>query len=363
MSRSRWAVLLGPPLILALATGAGSAAAGRTIPWVGTVAGLRAIGACPGAVLPPGHDRGGGGPASGARWRAVPMLDAAGALAGWTLTVDDGGGRTAALDLPPASLVSGPDRGRVVAAVDDGGRSTLRVLDAAAGCVRTIDLGEVVVRRAVADPGDSGYLVHLLARTDRADLGIWHVTADGRSSRVLGPVDDGTLRAAGIGRVWATNLAVSPDGQRLAVQSCDPDACLTRLLDRVTGRLTTLARDQGDLVGFAGERLVTMAACPGLPCGVASWRADGAGRSIADEAVGAAVARDGTVVIAVQRGDGGRDLVAVDAASGAHQALGNLADDAALVPTGGDFVGIETGPHAVGLIRGSGMPSTLEVQR
>jgi hypothetical protein len=265
------------------------------------------------------------------------------------------------ISLPSASLVGGPDRGRVIVSADDGRRSIIRLIDAASGCVGVFDVGPAIARRTVADPAGDGILVHLLERATRADMGIWRVTADGQPmTRILPPLDAGDLARAGIGRVWTTALRVSADGTRLAVQACDPEACLTRVLDLRTGSVSAVAGEQGDLVGFAGERLITMAHCHGLPCGILSWGADGrAPITLVPAALAAAVSPDGRVVGVVADESGATDLLVTDSAGGGRRSLGRLATEALINGNGSASAGIEVGPDAVGILAGSGVPAAL----
>ncbi|MBI3745294.1 MAG: hypothetical protein HY264_01980 [Chloroflexi bacterium] len=376
MSRSRWAVLLGPPLIVLTAAGSGPAAATRGAPpGSPALATPRPLIACaspfdgtPQATPRSAPSANRSRPGIRAWWRSAPALDAAGTLTGWTLTVGDGGGVSFAMPMPPASSVSGPADGRVVAAIDDGARSAIRVVETGDGCVHVVALDGVVVRRAITDRASDGYLAHLLDASTRADLGVWRVTLDGRRTLVLGPIEAAALRSAGIERVWSTSLAATGDGRRLAVQSCDPDACLTRVLDRPTGHILVLAGRQGDLVGFAGDRVLTRAACTGLPCPILAWGADGVATTLADDADAAAVTVDGMVVVAGPPGSGGARLLAIDPLTGARRDLGLLAPGAKLAASGADGSdalpgGVEAGPTSIGVLAPNGSPSILEVRR
>ena len=359
MSRSRWVVLLGPPFLVVLAAGAVSATAGgrqsttRAAPIPGPVTACRAVMPSPAeaAVRAPGE----------AWWRRVPVLDGSGVLTGWRLSVGLGTGPVSGELLPAESAVSGPEQGRVVVAVDDGARSEVRLLDVAARCESTIEVGEAVARLAIAEPIGDGVLVHLLQRETRADLGTWHLGPDGHRTLVAGPVSAEALAVAGITRVWSTNVAATRDGRRLAVQSCDPDRCLSRIVDRTSGAVTTIAGGQGDVIGFSGHQLVTMAACHGIPCGVLAWDDQGAAHALADSAVGAAVTANGRVVIAVPDSDGGVTSVAVDPQANLRYPLAGLAPDMVPIRAGTATAGIETGPDAIGLIGPAGQPSILEV--
>ena len=343
MSRRRWIVLLGPPLLIAVA--AVPVLSGRIPLRAGATPLLppRLIAAC----LPAATSAPDGGPVAvpGAWWQTEPSLDAAGSLGGWTLRVGAPGVRDAALALPAASTVTGPIAGRVVVASEaDTGEtgSVVRIVDAIQGCATEIDLEGRIARRAVADPTGDGVLAHLLEPGSRRDLGVWRIGADGRiAERVLEPLPDALREAAGMDRVWATDLRLDATGRQLAVQSCNPDACVTRIADLVTGDLAVLAAEgQGSIVGFSDQQLVTWAACHGLPCPVLAWSfIDGSNRTLALDATGAALTADGRQVVVVRAGRGNdRELAAIDVRSGAARSLG---------PGGADAVPLSGGAGAV----------------
>ncbi len=365
MSRSRWTMLLGPPFLMALAIGS-SALFTKSPPGVsaGAPPTPRPMADCVNAgpadvpigirVTPAAH---------GSWWRLAPATDVGGTLTGWALTVGAAGATAVTFALPEASFVSGPDQGRLVVATDDGARSAVRILDVADGCSQTLNLGAAIARRAIADPARDAVLVHLLDRGSRRDLGIWRAPFDGGDPiRVLAPIPSATLRAAGIKEVWSTTLLTSDDGSRLAVQSCDPETCLTRILELGTGAIVTIDGAQGGLIGFAGDHLVSMAACGGLPCGVLSWDlVTGMPATLEAAAIGAAVSRDGRVVAAVRDAGAETRAFAIDPATGSREPLGVI--DAGTVPVGGTsaVAGVETGPEAVGLVRDVGQPIPLEL--
>lgn len=341
MSRRRWIVLLGPPLLIAVATVPGLARGFEMHAGATALLPTRSITACPPvAASAPGAPSGQMAAVPGAWWRIEPSLDSAGSLEGWTLQVGGPGARTSELSLSPASTVTGPVDGRVVVASEEaqgGDGSAVRIVDAVRGCATLIPIMERVARRAVADPVDDGVLVHLLEPGTRRDLGVWRMSLDGRTEeRVLEPTADVTLAAAGIDRVWATDLRVDGTGRRLAVQSCHPDACVTRIVDLATGDVAVLARaGQGPIVGFSGRQLVTWAACHGLPCPVLAWdMAGGSARTLALEASGAALSGDGRHLVVVRpRESGGSELAALDLSSGMDRSL--RADGADSFPLSG----------------------------
>ena len=85
-----------------------------------------------------------------------------------------------------------------------------------------------------------------------------------------------------IGRVFSTELTWSLDGERLAVSSCGEAACLTRVVDRASGRVTPIDADAAEVVGIAGDDVVAYLACPWLPCEIAAIDvASGRTRSLA----------------------------------------------------------------------------------
>ena len=300
---------------------------------------------------------------TGAWWHQAPVVDAAGTLDGWTLVVGAPGGREITLTLPAASVVTGPVNGQVFVATDDGNSSAVRVVDATAGCARTVDIAQAIARRAIADLDGAGILVHLLDRDTRDDLGVWRIGAGGVDhERVLAPIPEATLRAAGIEQVWATALATSGDGSRLAVQSCAPENCVTRVLEFGTGSVMTVDGAQGELVGFASDRLVTMGPCPGLPCSVLAWSLENVAPSTLEEAAtGAAMAPGGVLIAAVVDSDGRTRAIAIDPSTGTHRSLGFIGSGT--VPAGGASAsaGIETAPGTVGLLGPDGRPALLDL--
>lgn len=361
MSRRRWIVLLGPPFLIAAA--AAPLLPGRLDIRVGatSLAPARPLAACDAGAAP--RARGG---LVGAWWRTSPQLDADGSLAGWQLEVGATGARRADATLPAAATVSGPRNGRVIVAIE-GAPSLIRIVDPARGCANDIAVADRIVRRAVADPTGDGVLAHLLEPGTRRDLGVWRIGPDGGiGERVLEPLRDGLRNAAGIDRVWATDLVLDVEGGRLAVQSCDPEACLSRIVDLGSGRATTLAaRGQGPLVGVAGASLVTWAACGGFPCPVLAWDGSrGEARVLAEGATGAALTSRGDVLVTQRIGDdGGHRLDAVEIATGRGWRLAAVAlDGLPLNGSAGMTAGLETGDDAIGLSDPNGVPSALSIE-
>ena len=327
MSRRRWIVLLGPPILAAALAAPGLARESASPPGALAPLPARSIASCRPAHAGPLD--GPLAPVPGTWWRTEPLLDGDGSLDGWTLQVGGPGTPASELRIPAASTVTGPRDGLVVVAsegpADDRG-STVRIVDAATGCATEIHVPDGIARRAVADPSRAGVLVQLLEPGTRRDRGVWRIDTDGHiAGRVLEPLPDVMRTAAGMDRVWATDLRVDPDGERLAVQSCHPDACLTRVVDLASGEVEDFTgEDQGPLIGFAGRELVTWAACHGFPCPVVAWHSGGPPeRILAVEASGAALSGDGRQLLVSRSGsDGARDLETVDVQTGAARAIG-----------------------------------------
>lgn len=271
MSLRRRIDTLGPPLLAA------AAVAVLVAPTLAGPARSRMLGHAPirsasgPAALPvcrPGTQAGGDQVATvrGAAWyRIDPILGAAGGLDGQRLIVGRVG-RAGGFELPLAveSFASGPSRGRILVGNDDGQRSVVRIVDVARRCSVLVHEGPELVRRAVFDAAGDGILEFRLDRRSRADLGVWSRPARGaRPTRLLGPLAPNER----IGRVFATGLSWSSDGRRLVVTSCGEAACLARIVDRATGRVTTVDDARiGEVIGLFGEDLVAYGGCPGLPC-------------------------------------------------------------------------------------------------
>ena len=202
----------------------------------------------------------------GAAWyRLDPVLDGAGGLDGQRLFVGRVGRRGALeLALGVESFASGPSRGRILVGNDDGRRSTIRILDVANRCASVVHEGPDLIRRAVFDPSGDGIVEFRLDRSSRADLGVWSRPMDGtKQRRLLEPLAPN----ARIGRVFATELSWSADGQRLVVTSCGETFCLARILDRSGGRVMTIDDHRvGEAIGLVGDELVAYGGCPWLPC-------------------------------------------------------------------------------------------------
>jgi hypothetical protein len=271
MSLRRRIDTLGPPLLAA------AAVAVLVAPTVAGPARSRMLGHAPirsasgPAALPACRSNtpaGGDQPATvrGAAWyRLDPILDVAGGLEGQQLVVGQVGRRGGfGLPLDAESFASGPSGGRILVGTDDGRRSVVRVVDATQRCSVRVHERRDLVRRAVFDAAGAGIVEFRLDRRSRADLGVWSRPANGaRATRLLDPLPPNER----IGRVFATSLSWSVDGRRLVVTSCGEAACLARIVDRATGRVTTVDHPRiGEVIGLVGDDLVAYGGCPGLPC-------------------------------------------------------------------------------------------------
>lgn len=366
MSRRRWIMLAGPPLLAAVAAVPGLA--GGIGPRAGAIAldPPRSMASCA-AGEPDAAARRTASP--GSWWRTEPSIDAAGTLDGWILQVGAPGAATTELVIPAASTVTGSSGGRVVVASEPtvpGDPSLVRIVDTAAGCATEIRVTDRIARRAVVDPAGDGVLVHFLEPATRGDLGVWRVGADGRiAGQLLEPLPDSLREAAGMDRAWVTDLRLDAEDRRLAVQSCHPDVCITRVLDLATGGVAVFdGQGQGPIVGFSGRQLVTWGACPGLPCPVVAWNAvSGFGRTLAPAASGAALSGDGRQLAVLFPGpDDGRELVAIDLRSGTSRSLGAAGqDDVPLSGAAGQVAGLEADGASVAIGHAGLVPTPREL--
>jgi hypothetical protein len=206
--------------------------------------------------------------ANEAWFRLDPRLDRDGALAGQRLSVGlDGERGSRVLDLPPESFAAGPFGRVVLVGGDDGSVSRIRALDVAGQCAWDVDEATDVIRRATIDPAGVAIYEMRVDRATRADLGIWSRPIDGSrpAARVLEPIaaDDR------FGRTFSTEFAWDLGGSGLVIQSCGEIACRSRVVAQDGGNVRMVdTPDLGSLIGLDGDRMVTYAACPGLPCPV-----------------------------------------------------------------------------------------------
>ena len=330
----RWLLRLGPPVAAVVAIGliASASAGAADLPWdppdCDSGAGSAAVAS---EISPPRAPE----DLAGEAWfRLDPVLDAGGSLAGQRLEIGLHGGGTRHLTLPPESFAAGPFGWLVLVGSDDGKASTLRAFDAAAGCARLIARESSVIRRAVIDPTGTAVYEFRVNRATRADLGVWgRPLAGGAAERVLTALP----KDARFGRTFSTELSWSLEGDRLVVQQCGSTSCRTRLVDPTTGHVGTIAQPElGELVGVAGGRVVSYAACRGLPCPIVSVEASSGRSAVIAEAAGLArlVHTDNGPRVVHETGqDGQRHLRSTDVAGGAAVTVPAPADDLRLVPT------------------------------
>ncbi len=205
------------------------------------------------------------GLAAAAAWyRLDPVLDTAGSLAGQLLVVGVGHAGWA-VSLPPESFASGPVGGRVLVGDDDGQRSRLRMLDAARGCWTAVGTSSDVVRSAASAIDGTRVYEHRVERATRRDLGVWSRDLSTGGADAV-PVLDGLEADPAHGPTFTTSILAAADG-RIVVSSCGELACRTRVVDPRTGG-AVMATGTGPAIGVAGQRLVVLGVCHGVPCGV-----------------------------------------------------------------------------------------------
>jgi hypothetical protein len=356
MSRRRWPILGGPPLIiiaaiLLVARPEPVAEAARPIA-------IHAISACmsvdPVAAAPASRP--------GVWWKSVERLDSAGTFLGRRVSIGAGAITAGGLDLPAESSVSGPAGGLIVVTADDGSRSTVRVLSAAAGCGIVIHETGAVVRIAILDHRDHSVLAHLVDRATRADLGTWRLAiapAGATEARLVAP-PLGDL-APTVGTVWGTGLLLDAQGSHLAVQSCTDLGCLSRIFDLrhpAGAPLVIKSAAEGPMLGFAGGSLVTWAACPGYPCAILAWDpATSHSRTLLSAASAAAMTADGRRLVAIQADAAGSRAIELDPSSGRLSRLRGLAPGLRPLASGASAtIGLEVAVNEVAI----GTPGTAD---
>jgi len=345
MSGRRWARWVGPPIALVAVAlllsrlQPGAEAGGRVTP--------RPAGVC--ADSTPAIR--GGQPARGAWWRIVDRLDANGSLVGRTLFAGRDGATNVTLELAAESSASGPVDGLVTVTSDDGRFSDVRLVSAVEGCSwllhRTLD----VVRSAILDRSDGSVIAHLVTRETREDKGTWRVTGmdpDASLALVLAPL----APQPSLGPIWATELRLDKTGKHLAVQSCAEAGCLTRIVS-LTGPAAEVAKvgglEQGSLVGFTGDRVITWAHCQGLPCSLQSWRVGVAKpETLMDLAAGATITGDDRYLLAILDDTGRATRLDLAGKSG-QRILGVAAGDLPVELGGQAYAGFEVGDDEVAL--------------
>jgi hypothetical protein len=296
----------------------------------------------------------------GAFFKTAPHLDAHGTLVGRRLFVGVAGQTTAAGELPAESSFSGPISGVVVTAADDGSQSTVQLIATNGGCATTVLTSGSIVRRAIIDSVDGSLLLHLVARGSRADLGIWQLAKGAtQPTRIL----EALPAALDFGIVWATDLRLDAAGRSLAVQSCQDRACLTRIVDlgAIARPAIVLRGDrQGPMLGIAGDRLVTWAACDGFPCALLAWdAATAAPTQLIADAVAGGLTADGRLLVATLADVADHDVV-IDLQTGILRTLHGLARGDRPIATGGiATAGIELGPDQLAVAQPAGDPHAI----
>jgi hypothetical protein len=354
MSRRRWSIWLGPPIAIAIvAVGlmrlqAGADAGGKATPV--------AAGAC--AESPVARDAAGRverGP-RGAWWRLTERLDSNGLMIGRGLVLGQGGAVRFTLQLSSETLASGPVGGLVALTTDDGTASEVRLVSIDKVCSWTVRRSSDVVRGAFIDPSDGSVVGHALGRETRADLGTWRYSTTGAApTLILGPIDPDALGE----RVFGTDYRLDTKTKRLAVQSCSDVACVTRLVDLgdAASRVTVIAGPQGQVIGFAGGKLLTWDRCEGLPCGILAWDiASGTSALVVDRAESAAVTEDGELLVAVKSSIRGRAVRLAVGRDSEVLIMGIALEEQLLAGGVTGFAGFEAAPDEVALAITNGTP-------
>lgn len=237
--------------------------------------------------------RGNGLPQRAANVQVESMVDADGVFSGRTLAVQPRSGRgPVAVTLPAESFVS-PALGDLVVygSHRPGDGSEVFVVDAGSGCGLRIAQPAEVVRSAILDPSGAALYLHSVTEADRRDLGVIRLDlVGGGNTVVLEPIE----QSAAFGRTFSTEMRWSIEGDALAVQSCGPAACRTRVLDIGSGEVRTHDDPpHGTLIGVAAGALYTLGACHWSPCSVlAIDRASGHAAVLFEEAYGATLSSD-----------------------------------------------------------------------
>ena len=234
-------------------------------------------------------------------------------------------------------------------------------------CEIALDERADVVRSAILDPHDGSVFVHVVARDTRADLGTFRISlsANGISeARLVAPPLTGELATAA-GLIFGTGLRLDAAGTHLAVQSCTDLGCLARIFD--LGNAAAAPRvlrgiEQGPMLGFAEDDLVTWAACDGYPCPVLAWNlATDHSRTLVPGATAAALTADGRRLVALLGNAGGTRAVEVDPATARSTGLRGL-PAAALRPLRsgpGSILGFEVADDEIAVAGAGGDPLAI----
>jgi hypothetical protein len=297
---------------------------------------------------------------AGAWFRLDPIIRA-GVLTGQRLEVGRvDWDRHDRLDLDAESFAAGPFGGSVLIATDDGRVSRLARIDPAIPCRRDIALESAVIRAATISPDGRSVVEARVDRVTRADLGVWRRPSEPGGAapvRILAPIDHDPR----FGPTWLTDLAWTDDG-RLVVGSCGAVACRSRVLDPSSGEIRSVVDPGlGWLIGVARGRLVSHAACRGLPCPIrATDLVSGATVEIAASAGAAvlAVASDGTPLVVAEASPDDPSLDVIDLAGRvvAHVATGESTSRLIVGPTWSGSA-VEHATDRIALAPGGRMPA------
>ncbi|MDQ3492942.1 MAG: hypothetical protein M3452_06745 [Chloroflexota bacterium] len=168
------------------------------------------------------------------------MLDDQGWLTGHRLMLPDG----TAFALGRVAFLDGPFAGSWIVGETRRGASTVRVLDAAGGCITHSFTQPGLIFNASMDAA-GGVLVHdLVEKASGRQLGTWRrsLLDPGRARRILPGVSPDDPLAP----VWVNTFAWAPDGS-LAAQSCGASQCVTHVIQARGGVRSHRSPEQGVL--------------------------------------------------------------------------------------------------------------------
>ncbi len=188
------------------------------------------------------------------------LLDERGWLAGHRLTMPDG----TSFPLGRVAFLDGPFNGSWILGETRRGVSTVRVLDAAGGCVTHSFTQAGLIFSASMDAA-RGVLVHdLVERKGGRQLGTWRRSlSDLERARRIVP---GVSPHDPLAPVWVNTFAWAPDGS-LAAQSCGASQCVTHVIQARGGVRSHRSPDQGVLRGLtAGGLVVEEGSCHAIHC-------------------------------------------------------------------------------------------------
>lgn len=167
---------------------------------------------------------------------------------------------TAVLALSDAwgrSYVSGPVGTDVLVVNDDGKSSDISVISALDGSVRSSTSTDAIVPAAALSRGGEIFFVQI-NRATGIDFGLWRRSSAGDETQILaGPLGSEPVDQS----IW--QLAISPDGQTIVVQSClGAVRCASYFVDAATGaarKIDSISWPRG----VTDDELITRIADPG----------------------------------------------------------------------------------------------------